>query len=68
VNNNSGGITCSVSKAIPSGSKNRSQNNLELHELPKPTQSLILKKEVRKYCMCESIEQKRTNNTTNKVA
>jgi len=40
--NNPDLITCSVSKAILSGSKNRSQNNLELQELQNPTQSHIL--------------------------
>jgi hypothetical protein len=35
-------ITCSDSKAILSGSKNISQNNLELHALQNPTQSFIL--------------------------
>jgi hypothetical protein len=40
--NNPDLITCSVSKAIISGSKNRSQNNLELQELHNPTQSHIL--------------------------
>jgi hypothetical protein len=34
-------IDCSVSKAILSGSKNRSQNNLELQELQNPTQNFI---------------------------
>jgi hypothetical protein len=40
--NNPDLITCSVSKAILRGSKNMSQNNLELQALQNPTQSHIL--------------------------